>query len=103
MPSIGQPEVQEAGTGNLGPGQIVTEAFRQLRTEALGDDPRGRVENRREQHRRIRRVVALALALRSLDLWFDGKLATAAADPGSCCTYRGAEPGQRVLAQIVGH
>jgi len=63
MPLVGQEQVQEARARHLGPLERVAERARQLGRDALGDLARRGAESRCEQHRRVRRIVALPLAL----------------------------------------
>ena len=57
VPGVGEEDVEEAGSCDLDVVDGVAEPRGQLRPEALGDLARGRAERRREQHRRVRRVV----------------------------------------------
>ena len=68
MPGVGQEQVQEARTGDLKAVQGVRcERPGELVADPDGDVPWGLAELRRQQHRGVGRVVALAGALGALD------------------------------------
>ena len=66
-PLVAQPQVQEPGPGDLDALQPVAEPPAQLVGERGGDLPRCALQHRREQHRRVGRVVAEVGLLRSLE------------------------------------
>ena len=60
-------EVQEAGARDLGPLESLAEQPLQLGAKPLGDLARRRAEHGRQQHRGVRRVVALTLVPRPVE------------------------------------
>ena len=66
-PGIGEEEVQEAGAGDVDTVERGAETLAQLVGEARGDVARRRARDGREQHRGVRRVVAEAGLLRTLE------------------------------------
>ena len=72
--------LRKPGPGDLPAAQLVGERLRQRGPDLRGDLPRGRAERRRQQHRDVGRVVALALALGALDFGLRGWLAVSALD-----------------------
>ncbi len=67
MPIIGHHEVEEARARNLVAAEGRAEHALQLPAELVGDVARRGAEHRREQHRRVGRVIALPGALRALE------------------------------------
>jgi hypothetical protein len=66
-PRVGEPQVHEAGAGDVDAQQVVAEVLREGDGQALGDHRRRGAHDLRQQHRRVRRVVAVLGLLRALE------------------------------------
>jgi hypothetical protein len=97
VPGVGEEQVQEARAGDLDPVDAVAQRLLERGAELLRDRARRLAQERGEQHRRVRRVVAEARLLRALQGEAVGRAVGAQFAGGGL--HRGAE----VVERRAGH